>query len=101
MISTPPSTASILPGLTRDSIMRLARDAGYEVREEAISREALYIADEIFMTGTAAEVTPIRSIDGIEVGAGSRGPITEKIQATFFGLFDGSTDDKYDWLDLI
>lgn len=101
VISTPPTTASILPGLTRDSIIQLARDAGHEVREESIARESMYLADEIFMTGTAAEVTPIRSIDGIQVGAGSRGPITEKVQSTFFGLFSGATEDKYNWLDLV
>lgn len=100
VISTPPSTASILPGLTRDSIMTLARDKGYTVKEESIAREGLYIADEIFMTGTAAEVTPIRSIDGIEVGNGGRGPITEEIQSAFFGLFNGETEDKYGWLEL-
>ena len=101
VISTPPTTASILPGLTRDSIIQLAHDAGYEVREESIAREGMYIADEIFMTGTAAEVTPIRSIDGIQVGSGSRGPVTEKIQSAFFGLFDGTTEDKYGWLELV
>jgi branched-chain amino acid aminotransferase len=101
IISTPPSTASILPGLTRDAMIHFARDAGYEVREEGLSRESLYLADEVFMTGTAAEVTPIRSIDQIEIGAGGRGPITEQLQSIFFGLFDGSTEDKYNWLELI
>lgn len=101
IISTPPATASILPGLTRDAMIRFALDAGYEVREEGLARESLYLADEVFMTGTAAEVTPIRSIDQIDIGAGGRGPITEKLQAIFFGLFDGSTDDKYNWLNLI
>ncbi len=101
IISTPPSAASLLPGLTRDSMMIFARDAGYEVREEALAREALYLADEVFMTGTAAEVTPIRSVDQIEIGAGTRGPITEELQSMFFGLFDGTTEDKYNWLDLV
>jgi len=101
VISTPPSTASILPGLTRDAMMKMARDKGYEVREESLARESMYLADEVFMTGTAAEVTPIRSVDGIEVGSGTRGPITEELQATFFGLFDGSTEDKYGWVELI
>ena len=101
IISTPPSAASLLPGLTRDAMMRFARDAGYEVREEPLAREALYLADEVFMTGTAAEVTPIRSIDQIEIGSGSRGPITKELQAIFFGLFDGSTPDKYTWLDYV
>ena len=101
IISTPPSAASLLPGLTRDAMIRFARDTGYEVREEPLAREALYLADEVFMTGTAAEVTPIRSIDQIEIGSGSRGPITKELQSIFFGLFDGSTPDKYDWLDYV
>ncbi len=101
VISTPPSSASLLPGLTRDAMIKFARDGGYEVREEALAREALYLADEVFMTGTAAEVTPIRSIDQIEIGAGSRGPITEQLQSVFFGLFDGTTEDKYSWLDYV
>jgi len=74
---------------------------GYEVREEPLAREALYLADEVFMTGTAAEVTPIRSIDQIQIGSGSRGPITEELQSIFFGLFDGSTPDKYNWLEYV
>lgn len=101
VISTPPSAASLLPGLTRDAMMRLARDAGYEVREESLAREALYLADEIFMTGTAAEVTPIRSVDQIQIGNGARGSITEELQAAFFGLFNGSTPDKYKWLEYV
>ncbi|MFP2769262.1 branched-chain amino acid transaminase [Oceanisphaera sp. KMM 10153] len=98
VLYTPPVTACILPGITRDTLMTLAREAGYQVREEAISREALYLADEMFMTGTAAEVTPVRSVDGIELGAGKRGPITTELQKAFFGLFDGSTRDKWGWL---
>ena len=86
-------------GITRDSAIVLARQLGYEVVEQEIPRELLYIADELFFTGTAAEVTPVRSVDGIEVGSGSRGPITEAVQAAFFGLFDGTTEDKWDWLD--
>jgi len=101
IISTPPSTASILPGLTRDAMMKMARDRGFEVREESLARESLYLADEVFMTGTAAEVTPIRSVDRIEIGNGSRGPITEELQAAFFGLFDGTTEDKYGWVQVI
>lgn len=91
----PPTTSSILPGITRDSIMTLARDMGYEVREANISREALYLADEIFMTGTAAEVVPVRSVDKITVGAGKRGPITKVVQDAYFGLFKGTTEDKW------
>jgi len=98
VIYTPPNTASILEGLTRDCVIKLAADLGYQVREETISREALYLADEFFMTGTATEVVPVKSVDGMQVGDGNRGPITEKIQAKFFGLFDGSTEDKWGWL---
>ena len=101
ILSTPPSSASLLPGLTRDTMIKLAHEAGYEVREETMAREAMYLADEIFMTGTAAEVTPIRSVDQIKVGSGSRGPITEKLQSAFFGLFDGSTPDKHGWLNYV
>ena len=99
IIYTPPLSAAILNGITRDSAIVLARQLGYEVVEQEIPRELLYIADELFFTGTAAEVTPVRSVDGIEVGSGSRGPITEAVQAAFFGLFDGTTEDKWDWLD--
>lgn len=98
-IITPATTNSILPGITRDSIKVLAKDLGYQVREENVSREALYLADEVFMTGTAAEIVPVRSVDRITVGEGKRGPITERIQTAFFGLFDGSTEDKWGWLD--
>ncbi|WP_116474636.1 branched-chain amino acid transaminase [Zobellella maritima] len=98
VLYTPPVTACILPGITRDTLMTLAREAGYQVREEAISREALYLADEMFMTGTAAEVTPVRSVDGITLGEGKRGPITAQLQQAFFGLFDGTTADKWGWL---
>ncbi|MFQ2203411.1 branched-chain amino acid transaminase [Aeromonas hydrophila] len=98
VLFTPPATAAILPGITRDTIMTLARDLGYEVREQALPREALYVADEIFMTGTAAEVTPVRSVDRMKVGAGCRGPVTEQLQNAFFGLFNGQTEDKWGWL---
>jgi branched-chain amino acid aminotransferase len=100
-IFTPPLSASLLPGITRDTVITLARDLGYEVREHVIPREALYIADELFFTGTAAEVSPIRSVDGIPVKAGGRGPITAALQQAFFGLFDGSTEDRYGWLDYV
>ena len=101
IISTPPSAASLLPGLTRDTMITLAKEAGYEIREETMAREALYLADEIFMTGTAAEVTPIRSVDQIDVGSGTRGPITEQLQSAFFGLFDGTTPDQHGWLSYV
>lgn len=99
VIYTPPAGASILFGITRHSAMVLADDLGYEVKEQNIPREMLYMADEIFLTGTAAEITPVRSVDRIEAGDGMRGPVTEKIQTAFFGLFNGSTEDKWGWLD--
>jgi branched-chain amino acid aminotransferase len=101
VIFTPPFTAALLPGITRDTIMTLARSLGYEVREQNLPREALYLADELFFTGTAAEVTPIRSVDGLTVGAGRRGPITTAIQRAFFGLFSGETEDRWGWLEYV
>jgi branched-chain amino acid aminotransferase len=98
---TPPVAASILSGLTRDTVIKLAESLNIEVVEQNIPRELLYIADEVFLTGSAAEVTPVRSVDKITVGAGKRGPLTEKIQSQFFGLFDGSTADKWGWLEPI
>lgn len=101
VLLTPPATSAILPGITRDSIMVIAREKGYEVKEVNIAREALYLADEIFMTGTAAEIVPVRTVDKIEVGSGKRGPITKELQAAYFGLFNGTTDDKWGWLDYV
>ena len=101
VIYTPPLHASVLPGITRDSIMTIARDLGYEVREELIQREALYIADELFFSGTAAEVTPIRSVDRIEVGAGKCGPITRALQRRFFEIVNGQAPDKWGWLNYL
>ncbi|HEX5691644.1 MAG TPA: branched-chain amino acid transaminase, partial [Roseiflexaceae bacterium] len=101
VIFTPPLTAALLPGITRDAVMTLAKHLGYEVREQNLPREALYLADELFFTGTAAEVSPIRSVDGITIGAGKRGPITEAIQRTFFGLFNGETEDRWGWLEYV
>lgn len=99
VIYTPHSAAAILPGLTREVVMLLAQKAGYTVKEETVAREALYIADEIFMTGTGTEIVPVRSIDGLLVGRnGERGPVTQTIQNAFFGLFDGSTPDEWGWL---
>lgn len=98
-ILTPPATSSILSGLTRDSVIKLAARMGLTVEEKAIPREALYLADELFFTGTAAEVTPIKSVDRIEIGPGHRGPITQKLQDAFFGLFSGETEDTDDWLE--
>jgi len=97
-IVTPPLSASILGGITRDSIMTLARELGYPVTEANLPREALYLADEVFVVGTAAEVTPIRSIDKITIGAGRRGPITEALQHAFFQVISGDVPDTHGWL---
>ncbi|HET7712070.1 MAG TPA: branched-chain amino acid transaminase [Thermoanaerobaculia bacterium] len=96
-ILTPPLGASILAGITRSSVVRIARDLGFEVIETLIPREMLYIADEIFFTGTAAEVTPVRSIDRVPVGSGKRGPVTERIQKEFFDYINGEIPDRYNW----
>jgi branched-chain amino acid aminotransferase len=98
---TPPVTNNILPGITRDAIMTIAKDLKIEVREQEMQREVLYIADELFFAGTAAEVTPIRSVDKMLVGNGQRGEITAAVQERFFGLFDGKVDDKHGWLDYV
>lgn len=98
---TPPLGASILPGITRDTIITLARDQGLTVIEERVPREALYIVDELFFTGTAAEITPIRSVDGIQVGIGKRGPITAQLQQAFFGVINGELEDRWGWLDFV
>ncbi len=100
-LHTPPLSAAILPGITRDTVITLARDMGLEVAEERLPREALHVADEVFFSGTAAEITPVRSVDGLPVGEGKRGPITERIQTQFFGLFDGSTEDRWGWLSAV
>jgi len=100
-IHTPALSCSILAGITRRYVIELARDLGYEVREERITREMLYLADEAFFTGTAAEVTPIRSIDGIQLGAGKRGPVTTEIQAQFFGIVRGEIDERFGWMTLV
>ena len=101
VLYTPPRSASILPGITRDSVMTLARELGFDVREEAIPREMLYIADELFFAGTAVEITPIRSIDRIPIGTGSRGPITAAIQRAFFGVINGERPDTHGWLTFV
>ena len=98
MLYTPPLTASILPGITRASVLTLARDLGFNVREEMLPRELLYIADEAFFAGTAVEITPIRSVDKIAIGNGRRGPITEAIQQAFFDVINGETPDRHGWL---
>ncbi len=98
---TPGLSESILPGITRDSVIRIAKDLGIEVVEQGVPREMLYIADEVFFTGTAAEITPIRSVDRISVGSGSRGPVTEAIQKTFFGIIHGKRKDPYGWMEKV
>ncbi|MEZ5561815.1 MAG: branched-chain amino acid transaminase [Gammaproteobacteria bacterium] len=98
-IITPSTTDSVLQGITRDAVMTLARELGIPVREQGIPREMLYVADEIFLTGTAAEITPVRSVDRITVGSGTRGPVTTALQNAFFGLFNGRTTDKWGWLE--
>ena len=97
-ILTPPLGASVLAGITRDTIIRLARDLGFEVCETLIPREALYVADEVFFTGTAAEVSPVRSIDRVKIGVGKRGPVTERIQKEYFAYIGGDVPDRYKWL---
>jgi branched-chain amino acid aminotransferase len=87
-----------LPGITRDSAVKIAGQLGIPVIETIIPRELLYIADEVFFTGTAAEVTPVRSVDRIQVGSGRRGPITAQIQRRFFDILDGSAKDEFNWL---
>jgi branched-chain amino acid aminotransferase len=98
-LHTTPVSAALLNGITRNTIIRLAKDAGIEVVERDIPREYLYLCDELFMCGTAAEITPIRSVDGKPVGEGRPGPMTACMQKLFFGLFDGSTPDTYGWLE--
>ncbi len=97
-ILTPPLGASVLPGITRSSVLALAEEAGIPVVETLVPREMLYIADEVFFSGTAAEVTPIRSVDRIQVGAGRRGPITERLQKEFFAVIHGDKPDVHGWL---
>ena len=97
-ILTPPAASSILSGITRDTVITLAQDLGYEIVEQPLPREILYAADEVFLTGTAAEVTPVKSVDQLQVGTGDK-PVTKAIQDAFFGLFTGETEDKRGWLD--
>jgi branched-chain amino acid aminotransferase len=98
---TPPLSASVLGGITRDAIMTIARDLGFSVTETNLPRESLYIADEVFVVGTAAEVTPIRSIDKITIGSGRRGPITEALQRAFFDVINGDSPDTHGWLTFV
>ncbi len=98
VVYTPGAWSSILLGITRDTALTILRDLGYEVRFEPIARDMLYIADEIFFTGTAAEVTPVRSVDRMPVGSGTRGPITKAVQDEFFAITSGKKADAYGWL---
>ncbi len=98
VVFTTPSNGTLLPGITRDSVMTLARDLGLEVREQMLQREMLYTADEIFLTGTASEVTPVRSVDKITVGIGRTGEVTKLLQRTFLDVVNGRSEDKFGWL---
>ncbi len=95
---TAPVGQSILAGITRDSVITLAKEMGYNVREQLIAREMLYTADEVFFAGTAAEITPIKSVDGVQIGPGHRGPITKRLQEEFFGITTGKIEDRHGWL---
>ena len=98
VLSTPPLGASILAGITREFVFDLAADLGLKVRQERLAREMLLFADELFMTGTAAEITPIRSVDRQSVGAGEPGPVTRSLQEEFFGILSGEKEDRHSWL---
>ncbi len=101
ILHTPPLSSSILPGITRDTVITLTKELGIHFVEDTIPREMLYIADEVFFTGSAAEITPIRSIDKIIIGEGKRGPITKKLQDEFFAYIDGEREDRHNWLTYI
>jgi branched-chain amino acid aminotransferase len=100
-IHTPPLGASVLPGITRNSVLRLAEELGIPVVEALVPREMLYLADEVFFSGTAAEITPIRSVDRIPVGQGCRGPVAEALQKEFFAIVNGTRPDRYGWLSFV
>lgn len=97
---TPPVDGTLLPGITRDTVLTIARDAGFEVREQELPRESLYLADEVFFSGTAAEITPVRSVDKITVGQGKIGPVTRELQRRFLATVHGETPDVHGWLTL-
>jgi len=98
MVLTPPLSSSILAGITRDSVIQICHELDIVVKERSIQRAALYVADELFFSGTAAEITPIRSVDRITIGSGHRGPIAERLQKEFFGVINGTREDTYGWL---
>jgi branched-chain amino acid aminotransferase len=97
-VITPPIGRAVLPGITRDTVMRLCEDLGIPVVERSILREELYIADEVFLTGTACEITPVRTLDKIKIGEGKRGPITKQLQDAYFGIIHGEREDRHEWL---
>jgi branched-chain amino acid aminotransferase len=101
VIHTPPVGSSLLAGITRDSVITIAHDLGYEVREQVLPREMLYIADEVFFVGTAVEVTPIKSVDRVQVGSGQRGPVTAALQQRFFEIVRGDGPDSHGWLQYV
>ena len=98
VIYTPSLTSSVLQGITRDTVLTIAKDLGYEVKEQPLPREFLYFADEVFFCGTAVEITPIRSVDKVRVGQGRRGPVTQALQERFFGIIKGELPDAHNWL---
>ncbi len=98
VLYTPTMSSSVLPGITRDSVMTIARELGFEVREAQLPREMVYIADEVFFAGTAVEITPIRSVDKITIGSGKRGPVTAALQEAFFNYINGEVEDRHGWL---
>jgi branched-chain amino acid aminotransferase len=101
IVYTPPLSAAVLPGITRNSVITLARDLGFTVQEEMLPRELLYIADEAFFAGTAVEITPIKTVDKIAIGGGRRGPVTEALQKAFFALINGEVPDRHGWLTFV
>jgi branched-chain amino acid aminotransferase len=100
-LHTPTLADSILGGITRRFVIQLARDLGYKVQEQTITRDMIYLADELFFTGTAAEICPIRSVDGVTMGEGRRGPVTAHIQEHFFGIARGEMEDRFGWMTLV
>ena len=98
ILYTPPLSAAVLPGITRSTVITLAQDLGFTVLEQVLPREMLYISDEAFFVGTAAEITPIRTVDKIQIGKGHRGPVTEALQVAFFDMINGETPDRHGWL---
>jgi len=101
VLYTAPLSAAVLPGITRSTIITLAQDLGFTVEEQVLPREMLYICDEAFFTGTAAEITPIRSVDKIQIGKGQRGPVAEALQVAFFDMINGETPDRHNWLTFV